>query len=448
MNIPIISARNLTKSYRLYANPTDRLKEAIWPFKPRHTLFHALSDVSFDISKGEHFGIIGINGAGKSTLLQLLTGVLSPTSGSVQVHGKIAALLELGAGFNPELSGRENVTFQLALANVPEDKIEEKIEEIESFADIGVFFNQPVKIYSSGMFVRVAFAQAIAVNPDIFIVDEALSVGDARFQKKCNDRVEQLRQDGVTMLMVTHDIYTSKRLSSKMMLLHQGQVRALGEPETVVSKYFQMLFPDNASKSESSSSKNNSSESDTAHGNGKTLASTDQTDDYIYTIAPVPKDKRWGLGGASLLELRIKGLTAPNRLTCGSKKIQVECDYSFDTQRLLNLAAEYGVIPNLLIALRLDNQAGQPLTDFASSLLGGGVLDFDLATEEKVTFRFTLELPELIRGEYFFTPGMALGTQQHLIPIFSYDNLVMITVEPERQILGLFRMPYSIERTA
>ena len=447
MNKPIISVRNLTKSYRLYASPSERLKESIWPFKPRHTLFHALSEVSFDIHKGEHFGIIGLNGAGKSTLLQILTGVLSPTSGTVQVNGKIAALLELGAGFNPELSGRENVIFQLTLAGIAINQIPEKLEEIESFADVGAFFDQPVKTYSSGMFVRVAFAQAIAVNPDIFIVDEALSVGDARFQKKCNDRIETLRQSGVTMIMVTHDIYTSKRLSSKMMLLNYGRVCALGEAEMVVSKYFQLLFPESTKECSVSGLHQNRDDSAAQLNNNEGHSCTESlVEKYIYTVAPSPKDTRWGLGGASLLEVRIKGLEFPNRLTEGRRKLVIECDYLFDNSRLLSLAEGHGVEANLLIAQRFDNQAGQPLTDYASSLLGNGRLGFDLSNEDKATFAFTIELPELSQGEYFFSPGMALGTQQHLLPIFSYDNLVMISVDPCRQILGLFRFPYSIKR--
>ena len=199
-----IRVNNLTKVYRLYDNPVDRLKESLHPFrKIYHRDFYALNDVNFKIKKGETVGIVGKNGCGKSTLLQIITGVLTPTFGTVIVNGKIAALLELGTGFNPELTGIENVFFVGMLMGFTRDEIEEKLDQILSFADIGEFVYQPVKTYSSGMFVRLAFAVNIASEPEVMIIDEALSVGDMNFQAKCMTALIRIQESGATDLYLS-----------------------------------------------------------------------------------------------------------------------------------------------------------------------------------------------------------------------------------------------------
>ncbi len=236
MNEPIISVRNLKKAYRMYANNTDRLKESIWPWKVRHSHFHSLNNINFDVRKGEHLGIIGVNGAGKSTLLQILTGVLTPTAGTVSVQGRVAALLELGAGFNPELTGRENVAFQMQIANIEKHAIEERIKEVERFAEVGNFFDQPTKLYSSGMFARVAFAANIFVSPDILIVDEALSVGDIFFQQKCLRKMKQYRECG-TVIFVSHDMSSVMHLCEKALWLENGSIREYGPAKDICEHY-------------------------------------------------------------------------------------------------------------------------------------------------------------------------------------------------------------------
>lgn len=236
-----ISVKNLTKIYRLYNAPVHRLKESLHPFRKKyHTDFYALRDVTFEVKRGENVGIIGKNGAGKSTLLKILTGVLTPTCGTVQVYGKVSALLELGAGFNHELSGIDNIYFNGMLMGYSREEMNDRLDDILSFADIGDFLLQPVKTYSSGMFVRLAFSVAINVAPDILIVDEALSVGDMFFQAKCMTKMRKMIDSGVSLLFVSHSPTAVKSLCSKAVLLDDGSVSAFGESSEIVEKYFTM----------------------------------------------------------------------------------------------------------------------------------------------------------------------------------------------------------------
>lgn len=220
-----IKVQNLSKIYKLYDKPIDRLKEALNPLEKKyHKEFYALNNVSFEIKKGETVGIIGKNGAGKSTLLKIITGVLTPSSGHVHVNGKISSLLELGAGFNPDYTGIENIYLQGTLMGYSKEDIDAKIDEILSFADIGDFVNQPVKSYSSGMFARLAFAVAINVDPDILIVDEALSVGDFAFQAKCFRRFREFQNLGKTILFVSHSTQQIIQYCNKAILIHGGNM--------------------------------------------------------------------------------------------------------------------------------------------------------------------------------------------------------------------------------
>jgi teichoic acid transport system ATP-binding protein len=243
-----INVQNLSKTYKLYNDPTDRLKESLSPFKKiYHTEFHALQNVSFTIKKGECLAIIGKNGSGKSTLLKIITGIIQPTAGRVAVYGKIAALLELGAGFNPELTGMENIYLNGTILGFSKREVEEKLLRILEFADIGDFIYQPVKMYSSGMFARLAFALAINVDPDILIVDEALSVGDVAFQTKCYRKFNEFRQNGKTILFVTHATDTVLKFCSKAIVLNDGQKIAEGSSKEMVDVYKKLIV--NSTKS-------------------------------------------------------------------------------------------------------------------------------------------------------------------------------------------------------
>lgn len=233
-----IRVTNLSKRYEIYDKPRDRLLQML--ARGRKQYFHefrALHEVSFDVQRGETVGIIGRNGSGKSTLLQLLCGTLSPTSGSIVINGKVAALLELGAGFNPEFTGRENVVLSASLYGLTSDEIVERFDHIAEFADIGEFIDRPVKTYSSGMFVRLAFALQVHTDPEIFLIDEAMAVGDHRFVQKCYKKMEELKRDGTSLLLVSHDTTAIKMLCDRAMWIHDGKMLSIGPASEVVDAY-------------------------------------------------------------------------------------------------------------------------------------------------------------------------------------------------------------------
>lgn len=257
---PIIQVDAITKAYRIWESPAARLKSPFWeglagifPQKsaPHRALtsraakgyrdFYALRDISFTVRRGEGTGIIGRNGSGKSTLLQLIAGTLTPTSGSLSVQGRVSALLELGSGFNPEFTGRENVFLNGSIYGLGRAQMEGKFDEIAAFADIGNFIDQPVKTYSSGMMVRLAFAVGLAVEPDILIIDEALSVGDVFFQQKCFKKLHGLLDKGVTLLFVSHDMEAVRNLCEQVILLDHGAMNFLGSPDETVSRYYALF---------------------------------------------------------------------------------------------------------------------------------------------------------------------------------------------------------------
>jgi lipopolysaccharide transport system ATP-binding protein len=237
----VINVKNLSKMYRRYSSKINFFKELVHFGKKYHAEFWALRDISFEVKKGECVGIIGRNGSGKSTLLQVLCGILQPTRGEVKVKGRISALLELGAGFNLEFTGRDNVYMNGALMGFSKKEMEERFSEIEAFADIGNFINQPVKTYSSGMFIRLAFACAVNVDPDILIIDEALSVGDSFFQKRCFQKIEDLVSKGMTMIFVSHDQESIRTLTTRAILLKNGMLHKIGSSSEVVLEYRSLL---------------------------------------------------------------------------------------------------------------------------------------------------------------------------------------------------------------
>jgi len=237
-----IAAHNLSKIYHLYNTPSDRLKQVLFGRKRKYyEEYTALSDVSFQLPKGEVLGLVGRNGAGKSTLLQLICGTLSPTSGELTIHGRIAALLELGAGFNPEFTGRENIYLSAAVMGIGQKEIDDKLEEIIDFSGVRPFIDQPVKTYSSGMYVRLAFSVATSVEPDILVIDEALSVGDGDFARRSFERIMAMRDAGKTILFCSHSLYQVEALCTQAIWLEQGQVRASGKPELIVPEYQSFL---------------------------------------------------------------------------------------------------------------------------------------------------------------------------------------------------------------
>src|SRR5581483_4810209 len=241
----------VSKSYSIYASPGDRLKElATFNQRSLHRDYWALRDVSFEVERGEAFCIVGENGCGKSTLLQICAGILQPTAGSATVNGRVAALLELGSGFNPEFSGRDNVYLNGAILGLSAKEMDRRFADIESFAEIGEFIHQPVKTYSSGMTVRLAFAVAIHLDPEILLVDEALSVGDVYFRQRCMRKVHELRARGVTILFVSHSTGDVKAIGDRAMWLNHGRIEAIGQTDIVVSKYLAAMALKDASYQE------------------------------------------------------------------------------------------------------------------------------------------------------------------------------------------------------
>ena len=238
----VIKVDNVTKMYKLYDNPKDRLKEALIPTKKkRYKEHYALNGVSFDVKKGETVGIIGTNGSGKSTILKIITGVLNSTSGKVEIEGRISALLELGAGFNSEYTGIENVYLNGTMSGFSKEEIDDRLDDILSFADIGDFVYQPVKTYSSGMLVRLAFAVSINIDPEILIVDEALSVGDVFFQAKCFRKFEDFKKQGKTILFVSHDLSSVQKYCDRVVLLNKGNKLAEGSARDMINLYKKVL---------------------------------------------------------------------------------------------------------------------------------------------------------------------------------------------------------------
>lgn len=237
----VIRVKNITKTYRLYDNHADRVRETFHPLRKKyHRPFNALDNISFNVKRGETLGIIGRNGSGKSTLLQIICGILKPTSGIIEVKGRVTALLELGAGFNPEFTGRQNVYINGAIIGLREEEVTAHFDDIAAFANIGEFMDQPIKTYSSGMCVRLAFAVQACLDPDVLVVDEALSVGDFFFQQKCHSRMQALQAHRTAIVLVSHDMTAIEKYSNQVMLLDKGHCIFIGKPNEAVERYYQV----------------------------------------------------------------------------------------------------------------------------------------------------------------------------------------------------------------
>lgn len=240
-----ISVKDVSKCYKIFDRPQDRLKQSFVKNKKYYKEFWALKNVSFDVLRGQTVGIIGRNGSGKSTILQIIANTLKPTSGEVTINGRVAALLELGSGFNPDFTGRENIIMNCTIMGLNSAEIQERIPLIEEFAEIGDFINQPVKLYSSGMYVRLAFACAINVDPDILVIDEALAVGDMRFQLKCMDKIKSFQKEGKTILFVSHDSYSIRNICDEAIWMMDGQIYRRGDAKVIIEEYQDYMKADN-----------------------------------------------------------------------------------------------------------------------------------------------------------------------------------------------------------
>ena len=408
MNNIAIKVSHLTKVYKLYDKPIDRLKESLHPLKKQyHKDFYALNDVSFEIKKGETVGIIGKNGAGKSTLLKIITGVLTPSSGHVHVNGRIASLLELGAGFNPEYTGIENIYLQGTLMGYSHSEMESKIEEILAFADIGDFVHQPVKMYSSGMFARLAFAVAINVEPDILIVDEALSVGDVFFQQKCNLFMKE-KMNNVTKLIVTHDLVTLAKMTDLAILIENGRKISEGDPLLVIEDYQKILH--NALFS------TNQKNIDSNHTVIKNLNEKYELE-FIEQFKKITDEQIAGSLEAKIISFNI----AINKKNTSDTSV-----FHGDIIDIDFVVTSNVEIKNII--------AGYIINDrFGSSIFGENTLTSNqkldsLNKDSKYLFHLEIIWPEIQEGEYFLTIGLGDGTDTLVHKILCWaHNIEKIT---------------------
>lgn len=426
---------NVSKKYRLYASKADRMKEAL-NFRGRsyHVDFWALKDITFSIGAGHTVGILGMNGSGKSTLLQIISSVLQPTNGQVTVGGRVAALLELGAGFNPELSGRENVELNAAIMGLSGKALSERMEEIRAFADIGEFFEQPMRTCSSGMFMRVAFATAIHVDPDVLIIDEALSVGDARFQEKCFRRFRTFQEAGKTILYVTHDRSSIPRLCDQAILLHKGRLLDFGDPERIVESYARLLtFNDHGGPSEDKS-EGTEDEKEAATSSDASLPGPYRASDIErFESHPLynPAEKRAGSGKAAEvvgLQVRVNDKNAYTTIIPGDLvEFTLEIVYHVPFERPL-IGLEVRSKDGILMFATHTDWHGAPLR----------------ATEAGTTVRYRFGVRwNLGPGDWFVTFGVA---ENHAdICDYRYNAVHIQTIEPRYSYNGLVYLDLAIE---
>lgn len=377
-----IEFTGVSKSYPLYSSPADRFKElATFGVLRRHETFDALHDVSFAVPKGSTFCLVGENGSGKSTSLQLAAGIMQPSSGTVQAQGRISALLELGAGFNPEFSGRENVDLNASLLGLSQSEIADRLDSILEFAEIGEFLEQPVKTYSSGMLVRLAFAVAIHVEPEILLVDEALAVGDFYFRQRCLRKIHEMRRAGVTIVFVSHSMADVKALGTHALWLENGRVVELGAPDAVVARYLAKMVAKDAKYQ--------------SHVRVETGAARELAPEVVEDLPNV--DTRHGDGRAEVL-----GIAACNDAgeRVGEMRPGETCVVRVSVRAKQALAQ-----PNVGFMLR--NHLG---IDFAgSNTAREGITLPAMAAGDVYTVDFHITVPELYPGTFSFSPAVADG---------------------------------------
>lgn len=415
-----IEVTDLVKIYKLYDKPSDRIKEAFGLGKQKkHKLHYALNGINLKIGRGETVGIIGTNGSGKSTILKIITGVLNPTSGNVKVNGRISALLELGAGFNMEYNGIENVYLNGTMMGFSEKEIEEKLPEILEFADIGDYVNQPCKTYSSGMFVRLAFAVAINIEPEILIVDEALSVGDVFFQAKCYHKFEEFKKMGKTIVFVSHDLSSISKYCDRVFLLNRGELLGEGSPKEMIDAY------------------------------KRVLVGQYEADDKEQTELLDDPELNAAAGTAAGVN--------PNALEYGDKKAQIEEFYITDDQGVRTTAiikgSEFTVhmkvrfqeqIPAPIFAFSFKNPIGTEITGTNTMFEKAFLESVEPGQVKKVTFtqRMTLQ-----GGEYLLSLGVT-GYNKDTFEVYHrlYDAL-NLTVVSDKNTVGYYDMESRVTVT-
>lgn len=398
-----IQASNLSKSYALGTSPYQRFWHLLWGTTSKMAYFNALAGVNLQIEKGESVGIIGQNGAGKSTLLQLLCGTLTPSTGQLEINGQVAALLELGAGFNQEFTGRENILFSAAMYGMQAQHIESHLQEIIDFADIGEFIDQPVRTYSSGMYVRLAFAIATSMKPDILVIDEALSVGDGAFARKSFDRIMQLKQSGVTLLFCSHALFQVEALCTRCIWLHQGQVMAQGASAEVIAKYNDWLSQQSAIKVQAKAN--------------------DEKGQALSAVAPASGVMRF-----SGLEARCDDLSGTSlKARSGESLLTVDFEFVADPS-----------LPTPNLALVVYSADGRILCS-TGTWIDGVTLSRDALGHGRASLSFP-KLP-LLKGQYSLTAFLMCERAVHVYEAVEHFATVQVTQPHLEQ--GLFSIPHQ-----
>lgn len=392
-----IVVKNLTKIYKLYNKKSDQVKELFSFKKSYHSDFYALKDIDFKLEKGGSLGIVGKNGSGKSTLLKIITGVLTPTIGEVEVNGKVSALLELGAGFNNEYTGLENIYLQGTLMGFSKDEMTKKVEEIVDFADIGEHINQPVKSYSSGMFVRLAFAIAISIEPEILIVDEALSVGDIRFQRKCFRKIEEFKKNK-TFVFVSHDLNTVAKFCDRVIWINEGVMQRDGDPIEVTKEFRAYMIE---AKFEE-------------HRGERALDQIVEIRDAKNQFDPIPNDvsimgdeKAEFLGTLMLDQDGNKGTSVDANEKC-TICFRIKANETID---------------EAIIGFTIKDRLGSIIFQTNTFVIGEQLTLIENSIQN-VSFTFTM--PKLIDGYYTVSPAIASGTMSyHVQHCWLYDVMVL-----------------------
>ncbi len=414
---------HLSKRYRIYDRPRDKLLEMLGFGKGKlHRDFWALDDVSFELDTGSTLGIIGRNGSGKSTLLQVLAGIMRQTRGDCFVNGKVSALLELGSGFNPEFTGRENVFMNGAILGLDTQQMEARFDAIARFAEIGDFMQQPVRTYSSGMFMRLAFAVAVNVDPDILLVDEALAVGDLIFQHRCMHRMNRLRASGKTIVLVTHDLAAVTKFCDRAVLLDEGRLLEDGKPELVVARYRALMF-----------------ERERDYGGSEALpenAGVDHAAVCEAAVAPalcIPNiDHRFGNGGATLLGVELMQQDGRStREVSGGQRVVIRVSARFNK-----------CVDQPILGFTLRDRLGVEISACNSSYAGRSL---PAATAgEIVTSDFTFTVPRLAAGSYSISPAVAEGSLLKHDMCDWIDNALVFSLRSEDLVYGMLKMDVEV----
>lgn len=404
-----IRLTNVSKSFRRYPKPIDRLKELFIPGCKRSPDFWALEQINLQVNRGETLGIIGQNGSGKSTLLQIIAGTMTPTQGLVEVNGRISALLELGSGFNPEFTGRQNVFFNGRLLGLTIGEIEQRFDQITAFADIGDFIDQPVKTYSSGMFVRLAFAVAVNVDPEILIVDEALAVGDILFQRKCFRKLEEMAESGVTILFVSHDLNSVLNLCDRAIILDNHRIIHEGKPHPITLTYSALMAQREA----------------------------DAKNFNYQVLEPQPgqaiAESRLGIGGAELLDVQFLDQTGkPTQTVRSGEQVTVRSTIYFHQQ-----------VERPIAGFKIKTLNG--IAAVGHSTLGSSTPLPMLPSDTQITVEFKW-CCHLAPGSYTITAGVSeLTEDQKILPLDRRRDCLPLTVIGSLASYGLLAIPVDID---